>query len=101
MAEVKLIDKTVSFDEDTTDNKLIIHHSHDLPDDYISALKRDKIDTLHTHAGDFFRIATIPTGIVEAWQREGFDIHKESASAIINKIKKHDMDAFITTTKSI
>lgn len=104
MAEPILLDQTVDFDEDHEggkQNKLIIKRQQDIPDEFVSQLKRDKIDTLHTPTGDFYRVATIPVALVEQWQREGFDIHKEDARSILARLRKADMDAFITTRKSI
>lgn len=102
---VGLHDKLVSFDEDHSDSSagpsLIIKHEQHIPDEFISSLKRDKIDTLHTPAGDFYRVASVPTALVEQWKREGFDIYEATAQEIIARLRKQDMDAFITTNKRI
>lgn len=95
-----IYDKTVNFIEDTAG--LVIQHSQEIPDDFISDLKRNKIDTMHTPAGDLYRVASVPVNLAEEWKRdEGFDVWKEPARAIIARLKKHDMDAFITTNKRI
>jgi hypothetical protein len=97
-------DKLVSFDEDHHNGKqdtLVIKHEQYVPDDHIAALKRDKIDTLHTPTGDFYRVASIPVSLVELWKTQGFDIHTEPAQAILARLRKHDLDAFITTRKRI
>lgn len=96
-----VLDKLVSFDEDHANNSLLIKHEQEIPDEHISNLKRDKIDTLHTPTGDFFRVASVPVSIVEAWMREGFDISKEPIQATLARLRKLDMDAFITTNKRI
>lgn len=102
---VQLHDKLVSFDEDHSDSaegtKLVVTHSQHIPDEHISALKRDKIDSLHTPAGDFYRVASIPVALVEQWMREGFDIHKEPITATLARLRKQDLDVFITTNKRI
>jgi hypothetical protein len=101
----QVIDKLVSFEEDYSDpvegTRLIVKHEHDIPDDYISALKRDKVDELHLPTGDFFRVATLPIGIVEQWDREGFDISNAPIKDILARLRKHDVDAFITTNKRV
>lgn len=105
MQQPHVIENLVSFDEDHTDSaagpQLIIKNEQVLPDEYISTLKREKIDTLHTPSGEFVRVATIPTSVVEAWQREGFDINNEPIRDILARLRKLDMDAFITTNKRI
>lgn len=97
----QVIDKLVSFDEYHPDNELVIKHTQEIPDEHIATLKRDKIDTLHTPTGDFYRVASIPTSVVDQWLTEGFDIHKEPLRDILNRLRKHDLDAFITTNKRI
>jgi hypothetical protein len=94
MHQPEVIEKLVSFDEQF--DELVIKHSQVIPDEYIQALRRDKVDTLHTPKGDFYRVATVPTAIVDMWLTEGFDIHKESIQATLARLRKHDMDAFIT-----
>lgn len=96
-----VLDKLVSFDEDHANQSLVVKHEQEIPDDHIAALKRDKIDTLHTPTGDFYRVASIPVSIVEQWLREGFDIHQESIQATLARLRKHDLDAFIVTNKRI
>lgn len=105
MNQPKVIDTLVSFDEDHSNSadgpKLIIKHEQNIPDEFVSQLKRDKIDTLHTKMGDFYRVATIPLAIVEKWDRAGFHIEEHSAHEIMAQLRKEDLDAFITTNKRI
>lgn len=105
ISQPQVIDKLVSFEEDYSDSvdgtKLVIKHEQHIPDEYVSALKREKIDTLHTPTGDFYRVATIPVSIVEQWMREGFDVAKEPVQATLRRLRKHNFDAFITTNKRI
>jgi hypothetical protein len=101
----QVIDKLVSFDEDYSDStagtRLVIKHTQEIPDEHIAALKRDKIDTLHTPTGDFYRVASIPVSVVEYLQSIGFDISQEPIQATLKMLRKLQMDAFITTNKRI
>jgi hypothetical protein len=111
MSEPQVIDSLVSFAEDHSDSaagpKLVIKHSQDIPDDHISQLKRDKIDTLHTPTGDFMRVASIPVEILQKWDREGFNFEEVLASGttglqrVLNRLKADSLDVFITTNKRI
>ena len=47
------------------------------------------------------RVASIPTGVIEQWTREGFNIYEESGKAIIKRLREQSLDAFITTDKRI
>jgi hypothetical protein len=99
-----IFDTTVAFDEDHTDStkpKLVIRHDQYIPDEFVSQLKRDKIDTLHEPTGDFYKVATIPVGWVNKWKRKGFDINTASAREILSRLRKEQVDAFITTNKRI
>lgn len=105
-----VIDELISFDEDYTDpvegTRLVIKREHDIPDDHISQLKADKIDTLHTPIGDhFYRVASVPTSVVQKWQREGFDIDKLAKEDLVKEVLKRlntlGLDAFITTRKTL
>jgi hypothetical protein len=111
MTEPQVLDSLTSFDEDHSDSaagpKLVIKREQDIPDDHISELKRDKIDTLHRPTGDFYRVASIPVAIVEKWAREGFHLESELSSGtaglsrVLNRLRSESLDAFITTNKRI
>lgn len=105
-----VIDELISFEEDYTDpvtgTQLIIKREQDIPEDYISQLKADKIDTLHDRFGNhFYRVAHIPTSVVQKWDREGFNIDKIAKEDLVKEVLKVlnrlDMDAFITTRKKL
>lgn len=113
MSEVKpeLLDELVEFQEDYTDptlgTQLVIKRSQDIPDDHISKLKADKIDTLHEPMGDFYRVASIPVSVIHRWDREGFRIEEVLAEGtqglrrVLARLKAETLDAFITTRKQV
>lgn len=94
-------DKLVDFEEDHGENRLLIKHTQYIPDDYISELKKEKIDADHDRSGEFFKLAEIPVIFIERWMREGFDINRASAKEIVKKLRQDQLDAFITTNKRI
>ena len=50
------------------------------------------------------KVASIPTAVVEKWMREGFNIMTDkniTAKQIVNKLKSENLDAFLTTEKSL
>ena len=49
------------------------------------------------------RVASIPVVVVEKWMREGFDIMsgKHTAAEIVKRLKQENLDAFLTTEKSV
>ena len=52
---------------------------------------------------EFMSVAQIPTIVVEQWMRDGFDIFsgEHSAAEIVKRLKRENLDAFLTTEKSV
>jgi hypothetical protein len=93
-----LIDKLVSFDT-APGGELIIKHEQDIPDEFISDIRKERMDSLHTPAGEFHRVARIPTAVVDKWYAEGFDIHREPVTEILKRLRKEQLDGFIASNK--
>jgi hypothetical protein len=76
-----------------------IKREQEIPEDFLAHLGAER-DYAATHrAGEFHKVASIPVALVETWQREGFDVYHESAKAILARLRRHDLGAFITSTK--
>jgi hypothetical protein len=103
MQQPQIIDKLVSFDEDHSDSAagptLVIKHEQEIPADWLSGLVKERIDSLHTPAGDFHRVASIPIAVLEQWDREGFRIEEHNIHEILARLRKHSFDKFITSNK--
>ena len=98
---MRLVDPHIEFLDGDSDRPLVIRHTQDIPDEFLQDLREARIESDRQPMGDFHRFASIPTAVVEKWQREGFDVMKESARAIILRLKSEDLGAFITTNKVI
>ena len=97
MQEPHVIEKLVSFSE-TPDGLLVKHEQH-IPDEFLSDLKREREDSLSTPAGTFHRVASIPTVVADKWAKEGFDIYRAPIKDILARLRKHELEAFITSNK--
>lgn len=86
--------------KDNVDGLLIKKHQH-IPDDFLTRLKHEKIASSGVREKEYMKVASIPVAVVETWLAQGYDIHKMTAKQILNKLRSEDLDAFITTTKSI
>lgn len=95
----KLIDSTTSFEENT--DGLVIQTVQEIPQRFLDKLKEDRFDSKHRRSGEYVRVASIPTVIVDKWLREGYDFHNESVKNIVAKLKMEGLDAFLTTDKQI
>jgi hypothetical protein len=100
---MKLIDPNYEFIEgDSEQRKLVIKHTQEITSEFLDRNAEDRVVSSRP-SGDFHKFASIPTSVVEKWQREGFDIlkHNYSAKEIMAKLTKEDLGAFITTTKRL
>lgn len=94
---MKLFDKLVSF-QDNADG-VAIREDQIIPDEFLTALRHEREDSLHTPAGEFHRVASIPTAVVDKWLREGFDVFKEPVAAIMKRLRQEQLDGFIASNK--
>lgn len=97
MHNYNLVSSQISFEENC--EGLLIKQSQDIPDDYLSELRNERAESLHTPTGEFHRVASIPMLLVNKWKAEGFDIYREPIEAIIARLKKEALDGFITSNK--
>ena len=78
-------------------------HTQELSDDFLTGLKEQRNASKDQREGEFMRVASIPTIVVEKWMREGFNIMtgEHSAADIVKKLKSENLHAFLTTEKSV
>jgi hypothetical protein len=91
--QVNLIDKLVSFENDTNGD-LVIKHTQVLPDDYLSALKR-KVMPTKTASGEYEKLFSIPTAVIDNWYARGIDYQQLSDREIARLLRAEGLDAFI------
>lgn len=80
---------------------LFIKKDQYISDDFLTRNRDARFESSHNRAGEYHHMASIPVVVVEKWLKEGFDIYKESAKAIIKRLKQENLDAFLTSNKSI
>jgi hypothetical protein len=86
---------------DGGDNSVIRKHTQDIPRNYLDSLKIQREDSLGQRENEFMRVASVPVVVHEQWLREGFDMMKESPTAILKRLRNQNLDAFITTKKRV
>ncbi len=106
-----VVDELISFEEDYTDptegTQLVIKRSQDIPDWHLDALKDERDNPqFDTFGNRMVRFASIPMSVVQKWDREGFPweaiFHGPNGpSEIMKKLRQEELDAFITTRKTI
>ena len=83
-----------------SDDAPVFKHEQDIPSDFLSGLSDLKMRSAHSREGNYMKLCSVPVAVAEKWLREGFDMHKESAKAIVARLRKEDLSHFITTAKS-
>ena len=98
----ELINPDITF-EDDTDNALVVKKEQAIPQSFLDRLKDSRDESANNRMGDYHRVASIPTVVVEKWMREGFNIWDKNVTAkeIVARLKLENLDAFLTTTKRI
>jgi hypothetical protein len=86
---------------DVTPTEVVTTQLQDIPDEFISDLKRNKIDADHERAGEFMLAASIPEVLHLQWLREGYDCTREPARKTVQRLQAQGLDAFIQTNKRI
>lgn len=79
---------------------IAIQRDQMVTDEHLQALAQARADSA-APAGEMHRVASVPVAVVEKWLAEGFDIYRESARAIVAKLRSEDLGAFVTTTKRV
>jgi len=78
-------------------------HTQAISDDFLTRIKEQRNESKNRREGEFMSVAQIPTIVVEQWMRDGFDIFsgEHSAAEIVARLKRENLQAFLTTEKSV
>lgn len=81
----------------------VLKKSQHIPQALLDSLKEQRNHSTDHKEGEFMRVASIPAVVVEKWMREGFDIFDPNVNGkeIIKRLKAENLDAFLTTEKSL
>jgi len=80
---------------------LIRKHTQQISQSFLDDLKDARNESTSKPMGEFHRVASIPTVVVEKWLREGFNIWEASGPEIVKRLKAENLDAFMATEKRI
>lgn len=97
--KVNLLDPDVNFIQDN--NRVMREHSQKISKAFLDDLKDSRNQTSDVPSGEFLRVASIPTGVVEKWLREGFNVWEASGKEIVKRLKNENLDYFLATDKRI
>ena len=97
--KVNLLDPDVNFIQDN--DQVMREHSQKISKAFLDDLKDSRNQTSDVPSGEFLRVASIPTGVVEKWLREGFNVWEASGKEIVKRLKNENLDYFLATDKRI
>jgi len=86
------------------EDRVLRKHTQEIPQSFLDGLAEQRNNSTSQREGEFMRVASIPTVVVEKWMREGFDILSDrniTGADIVKRLKAENLDAFLTTEKSI
>ena len=78
-------------------------HTQQISQSFLDNVAEQRNRSREQREREFMSVAQIPTIVVEKWMREGFDIFsgEHSAAEIVKRLKRENLDAFLTTEKSV
>jgi hypothetical protein len=96
---MKILDSTTEF-HDNADG-LLIKRQQEIPDEFISNLKKQKMESKSRREGNFMHVASIPVIIHEKWLKEGFDCTRAPYKETLKRLHAEGLDAFVVTNKRV
>lgn len=97
--EVSLIGVQDDFLQDG--DRVIRKNTQHISQAFLDDLKDARNESSGKPTGEFMRVASIPTVVVEKWMREGFNVWEASGQEIVKRLKAENLDAFLATDKKL
>lgn len=94
--------KTTFHDSDNP-NEFIIAETTEIPSSFLDwTHDMREADAQYDRFGNrMVCMAAIPPAVANKWMREGFDVFKEPAAAILKRLRDEDLQAFITSNRKL
>lgn len=98
-ARLSDVETHLSYDGD----KAVFRRTQDIGNHFLSDLATSRLESSHGRMGDMHHVASIPTGVVEKWMSEGFNIFDKNVSLpeIIKRLQSEDMMGLMATSRRI
>lgn len=92
---ISLIDANTNIGENC--DGLFERHTQVITDDLMDELKSERMARSAVQkTGEFKRCASVPTFVVELWNRQGYDFWRMSTKEIVAKLNADNLGAFVT-----
>ena len=81
----------------TTVGEDFLKHEQVITQDFIDSLKCERAAKSAVRHGNFNRVASVPTSVMEIWMKQGRDPYRASARDVVKWLNADGLDSFITT----
>lgn len=92
---------TVGHQVKMVEDDLFIRHTQHLPQSFLDSLKAERSQSMDQRERNYMKVASVPVAVHEQWLRDGFDMTKEPVKDVLKRLHAQNLDAFITTSKSL
>ena len=99
MSKVDDVNTRLILDSDT--RNFNFEKTQHISSDFMDSLKAQRENSMGLLEGEMMSVARVPAIVYEKWLKEGFDIIKEPAHAIVARLKQENLDGFLTTKKKV
>lgn len=84
-----------------TDDVEAVRTVQEIPQEFLDKCAQERFASSHGPMGDYHKFASIPVAVVDQWMKDGFDVYREPLKAIVARLKKENLDAFLTSNRSL
>lgn len=95
----QILDVTGDFVRDV--DQTVYARTQDIPSEFLDGLRDARIASSHVREREFMKVASVPVSLVELWLAQGFDVYREPARAIVRRLREHNLEGFLATSKSV
>lgn len=91
----------VHTDIDVSLGDIVVKNQQVIDSEFVAGLRDERMRSTHSRAGEFHRVASIPTLFVNEMMKEGLDVYKAPIKDIVAWLKKRNLTDFLTSNKKV
>ena len=80
---------------------LVYSRTQDIPHEFLDGLRDARIASSNVREGEMMRVASLPVSLVELWLAQGFNVYREPNRTIVKRLREHNLEAFLATSKRV
>ncbi len=81
-------------------DELAVKYEQEITSEFLQECQ-DRFVGTRDPSGNLLCVASIPTGVVDRWMREGFNVFEEPIQASVARLRAENMSKFVLTSKRI